>query len=140
MDRCIHEEKSSCKMLGLTLSSKLDWGSYIISIARTEFKKIRALICSTKFSSLEFALYLFKSNIQSYIEYCCYVWADALNYYLELLDNLQKRIFRTVGPLLAASLEPLNQRRNVAIFSLFNSYYFGKCSSEPAELVPLPYS
>ena len=30
------EEKSSFKMLGLTFSSKLDWGSYIISIAKTE--------------------------------------------------------------------------------------------------------
>ena len=28
------EEKSSFKMLGLNFSSKLDWGSYIISIAK----------------------------------------------------------------------------------------------------------
>ena len=33
MDGSILEEKSSFKMLGLTFSSKLDWGSYIISIA-----------------------------------------------------------------------------------------------------------
>ena len=38
------EEKSSFKMLGLTFSSKLDWGSYIISIAKTASKKIVALI------------------------------------------------------------------------------------------------
>ena len=31
MDVFVHEEKSSFKMLGLTFSSKLDWGSYIIS-------------------------------------------------------------------------------------------------------------
>ena len=35
VDGCVHEEKSSFKMLGLTFSSKLDWGSYIISIAKT---------------------------------------------------------------------------------------------------------
>ena len=40
------EVKSSFKMLGLTFSSKLDWGSYIISIAKTASKKIRALIHS----------------------------------------------------------------------------------------------
>ena len=34
------EEKSSFKMLGLTFSSKLDWGSYIISIAKTASKKL----------------------------------------------------------------------------------------------------
>ena len=35
MDASALEEKSSFKMLGLTFSSKLDWGSYIISIAKT---------------------------------------------------------------------------------------------------------
>ena len=34
MDGSIIEEKSSFKMLGLTLSSKLDWGSYIISLLK----------------------------------------------------------------------------------------------------------
>ena len=35
MDGSVFEEKSSLKMLGLTFSSKLDWGSYIISVAKT---------------------------------------------------------------------------------------------------------
>ena len=35
MDGSVLEEKSSLKMLGLTFSPKLDWGSYIISIAKT---------------------------------------------------------------------------------------------------------
>ena len=44
MDGSVLEEKSSFKMLGLTFSSKLDWGSCIISIAKTASKKIGALI------------------------------------------------------------------------------------------------
>ena len=44
MDGFVLEEKSSFKMLGLTFSSKLDWGTYIISIAETASKKIGALI------------------------------------------------------------------------------------------------
>ena len=51
-----------------------------------------------------------------------------------------KRICRTVCPSLAASLEPLAHRRNVVSLSLFYRYYFGRCSSELAQLVPLPYS
>ena len=74
------------------------------------------------------------------MEYCCHVWAGAPSCYLELLDKLQKRICRTVGPSLAASLEPLAHRRNVTSLSLFYRYYFGRCSSELAQLVPLPYS
>ena len=73
------------------------------------------------------------------MEYCCPVWTGAPSCYLELLDKLQKRICSTVGPSLAASLEPLAHRRNVATLSLFYRYYFGRCSSELAELVPLPY-
>ena len=101
------EEKTSFKMLGLTFSSKLDWGSYIVSITKTASKKIGALIHSMKFLSPEVALYLYKSTIRPCMEYCFHVWAGAPSCYLELLDKLQKRICSTVGPSLAVSLEPL---------------------------------
>ena len=81
--------------------SKLDWGCYIMSIAKTASKKIGALICSVKFLSCEVALYLYKST---------------------------------------ASFEPLAHRQNVASLSLSYRYYFGRCSSELAQLIPLPYS
>ena len=139
MGGSILEEKSSFKMLGLTFSSKLDWGSYIISIAKTSSKKIGALIRSVKFLSPEVALYLYKSTIRPCMEYCCHVWAGAPSCYLDLLDKLQKQICRIVGPSLAASLEPLAHCRNVASLSLFYRYYFGRCSSELAQLVPLPF-
>ena len=126
-------------MLGLTFSSKLDWGSYIVSIAKTASKKIGALIRSMKFLSPEVALYIYKSTIRPFMEYCCQVWAGAPRCLLELLDKLQKRISRIVGPSLAISLEPLAYRRNVASLTLFSRYYFGRCSSERAELVSLPY-
>ena len=40
MDWSVLDEKSSIKMLGLTFSSKLDCGPYIISIAKTASKKL----------------------------------------------------------------------------------------------------
>ena len=110
MDGSVLEEKTSFKMLGLTFSCKLDWGSYIVSIAKTASKKTGALIRSMKFLSPEVALHLYKSTIRPYMEYCCHVWAGAPSCYLELLDKLQKRICRTVGPSLATSLEPLAHR------------------------------
>ena len=134
MDGSVLEEKTSFKMLGLTFSSKLDWGSYIVSIAKTASKKTGALIRSMKFLSPEVALYLYKSIIQPGMEYCCHVWAGAPSCYLELLDKLQKRICRTFGPSFAACLEPLTHRQNVASLSLLYRYYFGRCSSELAQL------
>ena len=62
MDGSVPDEKSSFKMLRLSFFSKLDWGSYIISIAKTASKKIGALICSVKFLSPKVALYLYKST------------------------------------------------------------------------------
>ena len=108
MDGSVLEEKTSFKMLGLTFSFKLDWGSYIVSIAKTASKKFGALILSMKFLSPEVALYLYKSTIRPCMEYYCHVWAGAPSCYLELLDKLQKRICRTVVPSLAASLEPFS--------------------------------
>ena len=93
-----------------------------------------------KFLSPEVALYLQKSTIRPCMECCCHVWAGIPNCYLELLNKLQKRICRTVGHSLAASLKPLAYRQNVASLSLFYRYYFDSCSSEQAQLVPLPFS
>ena len=119
MNGSVLEEESSFKMLGLTFSSKLDWGSYIVSIAETAPKKIRALIRSMKFLSPEVALYLYKCAIRPCMEYCCRVWAGAPSCYVELLDKLQKRICRTVGPSLAACLEPLGHRRKCSQLKSF---------------------
>ena len=74
MNGSVLEEKSCFQMLGLMFSSKLDFGSYIISIAKTVSKEIAALIHSMKF------------------------------------------------------------------LALFYRYYFGRCSSELAQLVPLTFS
>ena len=105
MDGSVLAEKTPFKMLGLTFSSKLDWGSYIVSIAKTASKKIGALIRSMKFLSPEVAQYLYKSTIRPCMEYCCHFWADAPSCYLELLDKLQKRY---VGLLVLHLLPLLN--------------------------------
>ena len=94
MDGSVPEKKSSLEMLGMTFSSKLDWGFYIISFAKTASKKIEVLIHSMKFLSPKVALYLYKSTTQPCMEYYCHVWAGTPSCYLELLDKLQKGICR----------------------------------------------
>ena len=122
MDWSVLEKKSYFKKLGLTFFSKLDWGSEIISIAKTVSKKIGALICSMRFLSPQVALYLYKSTICSCIEYCCHIRAGAPSCYLQLLDKLQKLICRTAGPSFATSLELLAHCQNEASLSLFYRY------------------
>ena len=130
---------------------------------KTASQKIGALICSIKFLSSEVAFYLYKVTMQPCMEYYCHDWDGAPSCCLELLDKLQKWIYRTVGLSLAASLQHLAHQwnvtslnpysPNVTVFrgyrnvtlgeyglSPFYRHYFGRCSSELAELVPLPYS
>ena len=56
---------------------------------------------------------------------------------LEIVGQATKMDMLDCWSSLAASLEPLAHCRNVASPSLFYRYYFGRCSSELAELVPL---
>ena len=70
------------------------------------------------------------------MEYCFHALAGAPSCYFDILDKLQKWICRTIGPSLAAScsLSKCSQLK-----SSYGSY-FGRCSTELAELVPLPHS
>ena len=63
MDGSAVKEKSSFKRLGLTLSSKLDWGSYIISIAKATSKKILQ-------KNIQFMLEFLKA--QFWVQHFCY--------------------------------------------------------------------
>ena len=80
-------------MLGLTFSSKLGWGSYCMSNAKTTSKKTGALIHSMKPLSSEVAHCLYKSTICPCMEYCCHVWAGAPSCYLEFLDNTKTDMY-----------------------------------------------
>ena len=62
MDESALDEKSSFKRQGLTFL--LNW---IVK------KQIGALVRSRKFLPPELALYLYKSTIRPYMEYCCHV-------------------------------------------------------------------
>ena len=52
---------------------------------------------------------------------------------------MSELVHRTIGPSLAAPLEPLVHQPNAASLSLFCRFYFGRYSSELAELVPLTH-
>ena len=109
-------------MQGLIFTSKLDCGSYMISVSKTSSNKIVALIYSMKFLSPEVALYLYKSTMRPRMEDYCHVWFGAPSCYLELLEKQQKATCRTPAPSFAAPLEPLAHRRNVASSSF--SYWY----------------
>ena len=61
------------------------------------------------------------------MEYCCCVQGGA------------QLLCREVGPSVTSSFETLAHHQNVAILRFSCWYYFGRYSSDLAELVPLPH-
>ena len=121
-------------MLWQFFSSKLDWRSQIISIAKSVSKKIGALIRSMKFLSPEVLLYLCESSyglawnnvIMSRLVRLAATWNCQINHKNEY-----------IGLCRTTFLETLACRRNVASLRLFCRHYFGRFSSELAQMVPL---
>ena len=66
----------------------------------------------------------------------CLGWC--FQFYLDMLGKLQQWVSKTVGP--SASYESLTHRLTVANLNIYYRYNFSRCSSELAELVPLPHS
>ena len=64
IDGFILKEKSSFEILGLSFSSKTDWSSYIVYVAKTTLKKIGTFLLSIWFVSSKVPLYLNKSIVQ----------------------------------------------------------------------------
>ena len=137
MDMSLLKEKSCFKMLGLTFSCELDQVLTLFLLLNLSSRKLEPWFVLWSFFLLRL-ICISKTTIQLFTEYSCHIWAGAPSCDLELLDKLQKQICWTVGPSLAASLEPLAHHRIAASLSLFYRYYFGRCSSELAQLVPLP--
>ena len=77
MDGFILKENSSFKILELSFLTKLDWGSYNDSIAKSISKKIETLISCLTSLSPEVAFYFFKGTIRPCKEHFFHVCGGA---------------------------------------------------------------
>ena len=115
IDRSFHEGKSSFKMLGLSFSSKLDWGSLHYLNCSHCLRQNWSLDLFYEVS--DFALYLFKSTMQPCIEYYCHFRAGATSCYFEFLDEYKNGYVE----LLVLHLLPLLNPWKVASWNLLFS-------------------
>ena len=115
----------------------MDWKPDIQSIAKAASWKVGSRYRAQGFLTPESILYLYKSTIRPCMEYSSHIWGGApRSHGLDLLDRVQKRVVSLVSSGLSSDLQALSHRRDVASLSLFYKYYYGKCSSELADLVP----
>ena len=78
------------------------------------------------------------------MKYCYYFWSPIccldMFHMVKIKNKAKKKKNRCEGllfPTLFFTFKPLAHRLNVASLSLFYGYYFGCCSCELAELVPI---
>ena len=127
----------------LIYSSKLDWGSYIISTEKTASKKIGALI-RWSFFLLRFLCisinlpynhawntFVIPGSVPLVATWNCWI----KNRYAGLLV-LQLLPLLNLWLIVASVKSVLSQCSQV---NSFHRYYFGRCSSELGQLVPLPF-
>ena len=116
----------------------LFWGCYIISLLRPPPGKLEPWFVLWSFFLLRLLFvpinlpygHVWNTAVMSELVHLVATWECWISY----------KNGHAVGRSLATSLEPLANRINVASLSLFYVYYFGRCSSELAQFVPLPYS
>ena len=121
-------EETSFRLLGLNLTRSVDCKPYIHSPLPRLLQGKWA-----PFLTPESIFYLYKSTIRPFMEY----WGGApRSHGLDLPDGVQKWVVSLVGSGLSAGLQALSPRRDVTSLRLFYKYYYGKFSSELADLVP----
>lgn len=87
-----------------TTDVKMDRSVLNGAIAKTASRKTGAYNCSIKLFSSEVPLNLYSSTVESFMEYCCHVWAGTLSGSLNMLNKLQKEVCKTVGSSFPTSL------------------------------------
>ena len=91
-------EDTSFHLLGLTFTRSMDWKPYIQPIVKAVSRKVGSLYRAQRFLAPESILYLYKSTIRPYMEYCSHIWGGSpRSHGLDLLDRLQKRVVSLVG-------------------------------------------
>ncbi|KAJ8722965.1 hypothetical protein PYW07_004145 [Mythimna separata] len=126
------------QLLGVEISSDLNFGRFIESKAKIAARKLGVLAKVRQYFTPGQLLMLYKAQVRSCVEYCSHIWAGAAKCHLAALDSVEGRAKRLIGdPDLANSnLQSLQHRRRVASLSVFYRMHFGECAQELHELIP----
>ncbi|CAH2216719.1 jg26030 [Pararge aegeria aegeria] len=125
------------ELLGVKISSKLNFGKSIESKAKVAAKKLGILNKVRRYFTPGQRLALYQAQVRTSMEYCS-LWGGSAKYQLEALDSVDRRARRIIGDnsLTQAKLHSLQHRRNVACLSVFYRIYFGEYAQELHNLVP----
>ncbi|CAH2217294.1 jg22198 [Pararge aegeria aegeria] len=118
------------QLLGVNISSNLNFGQYIESRAKTAGKKLGNLNMVKRYFTPEQLLTLYQSQVRSCMEYCSHLWDGSAKYQLDALDSVDRRARMLIGDLANKKLKSLEHRRKFACLSVFHRIYFVEFAQE----------
>ncbi|XP_045501382.1 uncharacterized protein LOC123698681 [Colias croceus] len=132
------EVSDHLELLGLSVSSNLNYGHFIKSKAQLAAKKLGILAKVKQYFTPDQLLRLYHAQVRSCVEYCCHIWAGTAKTHLQALDSIEKRAKRLIAEpkLITKSFGSLEHRRRIACLSIFYRLHFGECASELHNLIP----
>ena len=90
------QDNSSFKLVGVHLDPKLTWKNHIANIRSKIGQAMSLIIRSKNYLPKKIKILLYKSLIQSHIEYCLPVWGNALKSHMKPLEIIQRKAIRVV--------------------------------------------
>ena len=115
-------EAAQVKIVGITITPTLSWSPHVSLVAKNANRAIALLRRARPFLLPSALSTVYKSHVRSRMEYCCPVWMGASVTALKLLDNVQSKATRLIGPSASVShqLQSLAHRRGVSGFCLMH--------------------
>ncbi|XP_050563537.1 uncharacterized protein LOC126912962 [Spodoptera frugiperda] len=115
-------------ILGVTLTSTLNFGPFIEAKAHLAAKKLGILAKVRQYFTQEQLLKLYQAQVRSCMEYCSHLWDGSARYQLDALEAIERRAKRIIGndALVESKLQSLEHRRRVASLSVFYRLHFGE--------------
>jgi hypothetical protein len=126
---------NSVKLLGVTIDSSLNWSSHIECQSRKAAQMLGCLARARHLIPAHHMVTLYKAKIRPVLEYCSTVWGSACDTNLKLLDQVEKRAARIIGPSFNVPYD-LGTRRTVGGLAFVHKLLQGRGSNELQALLP----
>ncbi|KAF9814744.1 hypothetical protein SFRURICE_014839 [Spodoptera frugiperda] len=103
-------------ILGVTLTSTLNFGPFIEAKAHLAAKKLGILAKVRQYFTQEQLLKLYQAQVRSCMEYCSHLWDGSARYQLDALEAIERRAKRIIGndALVESKLQSLEHRRRIS--------------------------
>ncbi len=133
-------EVSNIKLLGINITSTLDWNSHVNKVAKHAGQRLGILRKAKKMLPNAALSTLYKTKIRSVMEYCGPIWQNASKCSLSKLDAIQKKVCRLLGKkqdcIPEYNINSLQQRRNVSGLCQIHRMVTGVAPSTVIHLLP----